>query len=174
MHLKRATLASLMALTILFTASVGIAAAAELRQSTAPAVVGNGTTRTTYFDHDHNWGGCSGATGWYDVRYETNYSYTAGSSYITINWVRVTYYVHSWGILNYRIILYGLDHSNSYAVNMEVYAGQTKSVYYPVDPNQTYRFANYAGSFSVIGEAIHSLTWEDQCMTEDYTNITKP
>jgi hypothetical protein len=176
MRFKRGFLAFPMAVTILLTSSVGIAAAAELHAVTAPAVAGGGT-RTTYFNHDHNYSGCT-YTGWYDVRYEINYSYTAGSSYITINSVRETYYSH-WGgtdggIVSYRIILAGLDRSVSYEVQSVVYSGQTKSIYYAVDPNQRFKFASWAGSFSVIGQAIHSLTWSETCMTEDYSNFTKP
>lgn len=169
----RATLALVMAISIVLAAGVGPAAATETQWRTTKAVAGGGT-RTTFFDHDHPHD-CYPSSE-YDVKYVVNYSYSAGSSYITINSVRVTYYAHSGTLINLDLFLAGLDRSMSYRINAVVSPGETRSLYYPVDPNQRFKFATWAGSFSVIGQTVPSNLYDpgSGCLVEDYVNFVKP
>jgi hypothetical protein len=153
--------------------SVGVALGAELQAKTARASVGD-WTRVVSFNHDHDQPSCT-VTGWYDVTYYINYRYEAGSNQIRIDWIDVKYQVHSHGILHDRVQVFGLNRHDTLWEHggREVLAGQTVTLHFN-PPDRMYTFNSSAGSMSVIGQAIHSLTFDTGCTTQDYVNFTKP
>lgn len=141
-------------------------------------LVGTGNTTFPYFTHNHTAApglNCPGA-GRYNVQYTINYSYTAGSNHIVINYVRATYWVYSGGITTGQLIIDAVNNR------------KVQSSFRSVDPGTSYSyildlrslstasrtFSMTSGGAQVIGTNLHHYDFSSGCQVEDYVIFLKP
>jgi hypothetical protein len=155
-----------------------LASAIEMTAVVKYPLVGTGNTYFRSFNHNHTTApglNCPGA-GRYSVLYTINYSYTAGSSNVVINYVRAKYDVYAGGITTGQLIIDAVNNR------------KVQSSFRTVDPGTSYSyildlrslstasrtFSMTSGGAQVIGTNLHHYDFSTGCQVEDYIIFLKP